>query len=310
MRTEIVAVGVERSHATTGPLEHDVVDDHVGTGAQDGDGRLDVECRRRAIGCDDAEHVFLDRQPRVDIANREDRSVCVAIAAEVGVPAEGEVLGEDRGVGERGLPLTPGGRDHAGLFEHNPLLPERARQCFACEGVHRRERGEVVHELVRPAQQARGPQHRTLDAGGQIVSEVHLRRATQRAVRHADVTATERVVDHLPDFHDLTGIRTALAIDVDAKDHGLVGPVSIGHIRNRGIVGGRDAVAGIVGLVEWAIVDSHAAPGHEAPVDRGLGLKERRPLVEYEREQVALPLDIVRGRRHVPGDQAVGDRVP
>jgi hypothetical protein len=46
--------------------------------------------------------------------------------------------------------------------------------------------------------------------------------------------------------------------------------VASAAVSTSGIVGGGDAVAGLVGPVVGTVVDQHAAPGHMAPVDVAL----------------------------------------
>ena len=136
-------------------------------------------------------------------------------------------------------------------------------------------------------------------------------RSAQRAVRHGEVASAERVVDHLADFHDLAWVGTSLTVDDNTKDDSVVAePGGLVSGLGLGVVGGRDAVARVVGGVERAIVDEHATPGHEPPVDRGAIGEERFPRWFDGGVDVALALEVVRWSGDVPRDQGVGDLVP
>ena len=68
---------------------------------------VDVERKWRAVSGGDSKNIFLDGEARVDVTDREDRSVGVATVPEVEVTAEREVLGQNVGVGVGFDPVSP-----------------------------------------------------------------------------------------------------------------------------------------------------------------------------------------------------------
>ena len=78
------------------------------------------------------------------------------------------------------------------------------------------------------------------------------------------------------------------------------------------VVQGRDAALGAsVGVAEWAVVDPHATPGGQAPVDgRVLIVEERLPPLLERGEDGPLHVDVAGELRQVPGDQVVGQGTP
>ena len=92
---EVVAVAVDRLYAAAVEYQLDAVDFDVFASFECGLGAGDVERDRLPGSGEQAEHVFLNRQAGIDLADGEDRSVGVAGVAQVGVgPSERERFGE------------------------------------------------------------------------------------------------------------------------------------------------------------------------------------------------------------------------
>ncbi len=181
-----------------------------------------------AVGSDRTDHEFLDVQAVVGRADWKDRAVVVTPLQRVeGIAAiDATVLRDDRRGGVGGLPLAPGGAQHGGLVEHDPLFLQRPRHGGAGERVEHRLGAQVVHHLVRTRQQAGGTQDRNLVGPAdrdRVVGAVGLSRSAQRAVRDPEPPVAEREVEHLVDLGDVLGDRKGLVAFDDAEHDRIVG---------------------------------------------------------------------------------------
>ena len=99
MGHDLVAVGIESDHSVAGADNLDAFDFDDFTSAERGGCGVHVDGEWPSVFEEHAEDVFLDCKARVDVADREDWSVGIAVVAEVRVATEGEVLGEDGRIG-------------------------------------------------------------------------------------------------------------------------------------------------------------------------------------------------------------------
>ena len=91
MANELVAVAVDGCNTVAGPDGTNSVELHDLATIDCISGEVHVERKRPTVLLKHTEDVLLDGEAGVDIANREDRPVGVAVVAEVGVTSECEV---------------------------------------------------------------------------------------------------------------------------------------------------------------------------------------------------------------------------
>lgn len=109
--------------------------------------------------------IFLNGQARVDIPDGEDRAIGIPRVAEIRVPTQGQIFSQHRGFGIGRFPGAPGAGDNSGLVQLDPGLRQGASQRLTCKGVKDRSGRQVIHDLVRPAEQSGGSQDRPFDTG-------------------------------------------------------------------------------------------------------------------------------------------------
>ena len=115
------------------------------------------------------------------------------------------------------------------------------------------------------------------------------------------------------DFHEVARVGPGLVADDDREHDTIVGiPRAAGSVGDRGIIAGRDAAPRArVRVTEGAVVDPHATPAHETPVDSGVAvIEERLPAGFDQREQSRLVGDVTLEGGEIPGNQVIGDGLP